>query len=124
MPEKVLIVDDEPHIVTSLRFLMQQAGFEIITCDDGLIALDVIRKQRPQLVLLDVMLPTMDGLQVLKALRDDPDTSHIKIIMLTAKGRADDIEQGMNAGADLYITKPFSTRSLMNDVKKLLEDIA
>ncbi len=124
MSEKVLIVDDEPHIVTSLRFLMQQAGLEIITCDDGLMALDVIRKQRPQLVLLDVMLPTMDGLQVLKALRDDPDTSHIKIIMLTAKGRADDIEQGMNAGADLYITKPFSTRSLMNDVRKLLEDIA
>lgn len=124
MSEKVLIVDDEPHIVTSLRFLMQQAGLEIITCDDGLIALDVIRKQRPQLVLLDVMLPTMDGLQVLKALRDDPDTCHIKIIMLTAKGRADDIEQGMNAGADLYITKPFSTRSLMNDVRKLLEDIA
>src|SRR5205809_1085837 len=112
MPEKVLIVDDEPYIVTSLYFLMHQDGFEVMTCDDGAIALEMIRQQMPELVLLDVMLPTLDGLEVLKAVRDNPSTEHIKIVMLTAKGRSDDIEQGIKAGADLYITKPFSTRSL------------
>lgn len=121
MPEKILIVDDEPHIVTSLRFLMQQKGHEVAVIEDGQEALDYILAQPPRLVLLDVMLPTLDGYEVCQRIRQNPKTAHIKIIMLTAMGRSDDKEKGLELGADLYITKPFSTRQLVADVQALLE---
>jgi len=119
---RVLIVDDEPHIVTSLVFLMRQNGYDVQVINDGAVALDAIRERHPALVLLDVMLPSLDGVSVCRQLKADPSTADIKVVMLTAKGREDDRERGLAAGADLYVTKPFSTRQLVADVAGLLGD--
>ena len=119
-PTRVMIVDDEPHIVTSLTFLMRQKGFDVQVLNDGAAALAAIREHQPALVLLDVMLPSMDGVSVCSELKSDPATAGIKVVMLTAKGREDDRQRGLAAGADLYVIKPFSTRQLVADVMALL----
>jgi DNA-binding response OmpR family regulator len=117
---KVLIVDDEPNIVLSLEFLMKQQGYETQVARDGEEALAEVERFRPDLVLLDVMLPRRDGFEVCQRLRADG-WSDLKILMLTAKGRDVEIEKGLALGADGYVTKPFSTAELVARVADMLE---
>lgn len=120
MASKVLIVDDEPNIVLSLEFLMKQQGYETQVARDGEEALEEVERFRPDLVLLDVMLPRRDGFEVCQRLRADG-WSDLKILMLTAKGRDVEIEKGLALGADGYVTKPFSTAELVARVADMLE---
>jgi len=117
---KILIADDEPNIVISLEFLMKREGFEVLIARDGPAALEAIRRERPALVLLDVMMPGKTGFEVCAEVRADESLAGIKIVMLTAKGRDTDVAQGLGVGADAYVTKPFSTRELAARVKELL----
>jgi DNA-binding response OmpR family regulator len=119
MPAKVLIVDDEPNIVTSLQFLMKKSGFETSVARDGDEALAEVERFRPDLLLLDVMMPNRDGYEVCQKLRASGWTD-LKIVMLTAKGRETEVTKGLAVGADAYVTKPFSTRDLVEQVNRLL----
>ncbi|AVI63355.1 response regulator transcription factor [Halomonas sp. GFAJ-1] len=119
---KVLVVDDEPNILLSLEFLMEQAGFEVVTAEDGEQALEQVNSASPDLLLLDISLPGMSGFDVLERLRGQEATAQLPIIMLTAHGRDVEREKGMALGADDYITKPFSTQSLVEKVKALLTE--
>ncbi|HQU71757.1 MAG TPA: response regulator [Calditrichia bacterium] len=123
MGKKILIVDDEPNIVISLEFLMQQGGYDIEIARDGQEALNKLGSFHPDLVLLDVMLPYMDGFEICQAIRQKPDWNHIKVILLTAKGREVDITKGTALGADAYVTKPFATRELVDKVHEMLEAV-
>ena len=116
----VLVVDDEPSIVISLEYLLSQAGYDVHTASDGQQALDAVRALRPRLVLLDVMMPVMNGFEVCRRIRDDPELRGTRILMLTAKGRDVEITEGMALGADAYITKPFATRELMAAIARLM----
>lgn len=120
MKKKILIADDEPNIVISLEFLMQQSGYEIRSVTNGDDALRVVREFRPDVLLLDIMLPLKNGFHVCQMIREAPELNHIKIIMLTAKGRETEVAKGLALGADAYITKPFATRELLETVKQLL----
>ncbi len=120
MAKRILIVDDEPNIVLSLEFLMKKAGYEVDTAEDGEQALDAIREQAPDLVLLDVMMPRKDGFQVCQSIREQEAYKDLRIVMLTAKGRDLEQEKGLSLGADDYITKPFSTQDVVNKVRQLL----
>ena len=117
----VLVVDDEPSIVISLEYLLSQAGYDVHTASDGQQALDAVRALRPRLVLLDVMMPVMNGFEVCRRIRDDPALVGTRILMLSTKGRDVEISQGMTLGADAYITKPFATRELMAAVARLMQ---
>ena len=119
MPAKVLIVDDEPNIVVSLQFLMNKAGFETSVARDGEEALLEVERFRPDLVLLDVMMPRRDGYEVCQQLRSSG-WDDLRIVMLTAKGRESEITKGLALGADAYVTKPFSTADLVDTVTRLL----
>lgn len=119
---KVLVADDEPNIVLSLEFLMEQAGFEVVTAEDGEQALARVNDAHPDLLLLDISLPGISGFDVLEQLRGNAATAQLPIIMLTAHGRDVEREKGMALGADDYITKPFSTQSLVEKVKALLSE--
>ena len=118
---KVLIVDDEPNILVSLEYLMKREGHEVHLARDGQEALDVLRRERPRLLLLDVMMPKKSGFEVCQELRADESIKDTLVLMLTAKGRDTDIAKGLGVGADDYMTKPFSTRELVQKVKALLE---
>lgn len=120
MPHSVLIVDDEPSIVISLEFLMQQSGFDVHVARDGEAALEAITTTRPDLVLLDVMLPQRSGFEICQLVRENPDLRGVKIVLLTAKGRDVDVAKGLALGADDYITKPFSTKELVEKVRGIL----
>ncbi len=120
MAKKILIVDDEPNIVISLEFLMAQNGYNVFIAKNGEQAIDLLPKVKPDLILLDVMLPNRSGFEILQILRKDNDTKSIKVILLTAKGRDQDITKGISLGADAYVTKPFSTRALVEKVKEVL----
>jgi DNA-binding response OmpR family regulator len=120
MTKKILIVDDEPNIVISLEFLMRREGFEITVARDGEEALGAIAQENPDLVLLDVMMPKFNGFEVCEKVRANPEYAGMRIIMLTAKGREAEVSKGLSLGADGYITKPFSTRDLVEQVKNLL----
>ncbi len=122
MTKKILIADDEPNIVTSLEFLFERAGYQLRVARDGDEALKQIAEFAPDLVLLDVMLPLRNGFEVCQRIRDNPAWNAIKIVMLTAKGRDLEISKGLALGADLYITKPFSTKDLVARVTELLAD--
>ncbi len=120
MPASVLVVDDEASIVLSLEFLMKQAGFRVRVANDGEAALAAIAAEPPDLILLDAMMPRRDGFDVCQTVRANPDWSGVRIIMLTAKGRDVERDKGLALGADDYITKPFSTREVVDRVKQLL----
>ena len=120
MAHKVLIADDEPNIVISLEFLMKREGHEVHVARDGPSALEAIRRERPALVLLDVMMPGMSGFEVCQAVRADESLAGVKIVMLSAKGRDTDLAKGSALGADAYMTKPFSTRELADKVREML----
>ena len=116
----ILIVDDDPNIVLSLEFLMRKAGYRVRVARDGAVALAAVAEERPDLVLLDVMMPERSGYDVCQALRDDPAMAGVKIVMLTAKGREVERTKGLAVGADDYITKPFSTREVVERVRATL----
>jgi DNA-binding response OmpR family regulator len=120
MARSVLVVDDEPNIVLSLEFLMRQAGYDVRVARDGESALKAIEDDPPALVLLDVMMPKRDGFDVCQVIRANPKWNDVRIVLLTAKGRDIEREKGMALGADDYITKPFSTRDVMQKVKQML----
>lgn len=120
MTTKILIADDEPNIVISLEYLLQREGYAVVVARDGQEALQAIARERPALVLLDVMMPHKSGFEVCQAVRADEALAHTKILMLTAKGRETDVAKGMALGANTYMTKPFSTRELVQKVAELL----
>jgi DNA-binding response OmpR family regulator len=120
MTKRVLIIDDEPNIVISLEFLLKRAGLEVRVARDGEAGLAKLRELRPDLVVLDVMMPKLDGFEVLKALRADPAIADTRVLMLTAKAREAEQQRGLALGADAYMAKPFSTRELVDQVLALL----
>ena len=120
MSKRILIADDEPNIVISLEFLMKREGFEVQVAVDGETALQAIATQLPDLILLDIMLPKKDGFEVCQQIRANPQWQSLKVVMLTAKGRDTEVSKGLALGADAYMTKPFSTRDLVAQVRQLL----
>jgi DNA-binding response OmpR family regulator len=110
---KVLIVDDEPNILLSLEFLMKKEGYLVFIARDGEEAFEILKREMPEIVLLDIMMPKVDGYQ----------TEHTKVIFLSAKSKEADLEKGYSVGADLYISKPFSTRDLVKKVSTMAEEI-
>ncbi len=123
-PPRVLIVDDEPNIVISIEFLMRQAGYAVQVAHTGEEAIAMIQAQLPDVVILDIMLPGMDGFEVCQWIREHPDWRDVKIVMLTAKGRDVEIAKGLALGANAYITKPFSTRHFVQEVQRLVAERA
>lgn len=123
MTKRILIVDDEPNIVVSLEFLMKREGFEVAVAVDGEAALHAMEAVKPDLVLLDIMLPKMNGFEVCQTIRTRPEWQSVKIVMLTAKGRDTEVAKGTALGADAYMTKPFSTKDLIEQVRQLLEAV-
>ena len=121
MDKKVLIADDEQNIVISLEFLMKREGYQVEVANDGEEAVRRIRASRPDLVLLDVMMPKKSGFEVCQEIRSDPEMAGVRILMLTANGRDTEVAKGLALGADAYMTKPFSTRELVDKVRSMLE---
>jgi len=117
---RVLIAEDEPSIVTSLDFLMRKAGCETRLVRDGADALEAVADFRPDLVILDLMLPRVSGLDVCRQIRGRPEWTGTRVLMLTARGSEADLARGLGAGADDYVVKPFSTHDLVDRVKRLL----
>ena len=121
MSKKILIADDEPSIVAAIEFLLQQGGYEVHVARNGEEALELVEACVPDLVLLDVMMPKKSGYEVCTRIRERADWRHIKVVMLSAKGRDAEVNKGLSMGADLYVTKPFSTRELMAKINALLD---
>lgn len=117
---KALIVDDEPNIVTALEFLLERRGYEVRVAANGDEAVALAESFRPDVMLLDVMMPKRSGYDVCQRVRARPDLQHVKIVMLSAKGREAEVSKGLALGADLYITKPFSTQELVERIDGLL----
>jgi DNA-binding response OmpR family regulator len=120
--ETILIVDDEPNIVISLEYLLEHAGYHVLVARDGQEALDTIRLMMPELVLLDVMLPSLSGFEVCEAIRDNPAWHRIRVVLLTARGREAEVSKGLALGANAYVTKPFSTKELLAQIRAQLDD--
>lgn len=119
MSTRVLIVEDEPNIVESLSFLLRRAGFDVAATGDGESALADLRSQPARLVILDLMLPKANGFEVLKAVRNDPALADVRVLVLTAKGQASDRRLAEAIGVDAFMTKPFSNREIMTEVRRL-----
>lgn len=122
MPKEILIVDDEPGVVAAIQFLMEQQGHNVLIAERGEDALDLIYKYRPDLVILDIMLPGISGWEVCEITRLNPDYRDVKIVFLTARGDEGEIARGLALGADAYITKPFSNDQFIAKVNALLEN--
>jgi len=123
MSHRILIVDDEPNIVVQLQFLMEQKGYQVRIAENGEAAIEAIETFKPDLVLLDIMLPGINGFEVCQTIRDNKDLGNIKIVLVTALGRDIDMEKGIALGADAYITKPFSNTEIVDRVRELLKEL-
>lgn len=121
MAERIVIADDEPNLVTPLEYMLKREGFEVTVARDGEEALEAVARVRPHLVLMDVMMPRKSGFDVCQVLRADEANRHLRILLLTAKGRDDDVAKGLALGADAYMIKPFSPKELLLKVRQLLE---
>jgi len=121
---KVLIADDEPNIVAALEFLLRRRGYDVRVAVNGDEALALVESYVPDVVLLDIMMPIRSGYEVCQRMRERPEWQHIKIVMLSAKGREAELSKGVALGADLYITKPFSTQQLIESIDGLFEENA
>ena len=121
MPKKVLIVDDEPSIIVATQFLMEQNGYETLVAFSGEEAMEAVVQHRPDLILLDIMLPVVDGFEVCQRVRENPDWKDIRIVLVSALGSEANVTKGLDLGADAYVTKPFSNALLIAQVKELLE---
>lgn len=118
--KKILIVDDEPNIVMSLEYIFKKENFTVFIARDGEEAIEIVNNNHPDIILLDIMMPNVDGFQVLQYLKGNSDLSKIKVLFLSAKNKISDIELGLQLGADKYMSKPFSTKKLVSEVKELL----
>lgn len=118
---KVLIVDDEANIVTALEFLFKRSGYDVRLATNGAEALDQVDLYRPDVVLMDVMMPVKSGYEVCQRMRERPDLANVKIVMLSAKGSEAEVNKGLSLGADLYIIKPFSTQELVATINRLFD---
>lgn len=123
MPKKILAVDDEKHIVRLVQVNLERQGYEVITANDGKEALEKVASEHPDLLVLDVMMPYMDGFEVLQTLRRNPETAEIPVIMLTAKAQDADVFRGWQSGVDLYLTKPFNPMELISFVKRIFNSM-
>lgn len=121
MPLKILVCDDERHIVRLIQVNLERQGYQVVTAFDGKEGLEKIRSEKPNLVVLDVMMPYMDGFEVLKSLRREPETENLPVIMLTAKAQDKDVFEGYHYGADMYLTKPFNPMELVTFVKRIAQ---
>ena len=120
-PPTILIVDDEISILVPLKFLLEKNSFDVALAQSGKDAFDAIAKNKPDLILLDIMLPDLDGYEIFQIIRQNPLWDDIKVICLTAKNRDVDIAKGLNLGVDAYITKPFSNADLLAEIRRLLD---
>lgn len=120
--KKILIVDDEPNIVMSLEYTFKKNNFEVFIARDGQEALDILENAQPNIIILDIMMPNVDGYNTLEQIKKDDRLKETKVIFLSAKNKEKDIEKGLSLGADLYMTKPFSVKKLVEQVHILLED--
>jgi len=118
---KVLIVDDEPAIVMSIEYLLRRKNFDVMIARNGTEALGAINNTPPDLILLDIMMPDVDGYEICEYVKKSPELKHIKVIFISAKSKSTDIEKGYQLGADLYIVKPFSNKELVESINRLLE---
>jgi DNA-binding response OmpR family regulator len=118
---RVLIVDDEPNILVALDFLLQKEGYEVLKATNGVEALQIIEKTPPVIVVLDVMMPEMDGFEVARRIRADEDNQDIRIIFLTAKGTDADRSEGYDKGGEVYLTKPFDNDEFVTTVNEVIE---
>lgn len=118
--KKILIVDDEPNIVMSLEYTFRKNNFEVFIARDGQEALDILKTECPDLIILDVMMPMVDGYATLEQIKKDERLTDTKVIFLSAKNKESDIEKGLSLGANLYMTKPFSIKKLVEQVNELL----
>ena len=123
MPKKILVVDDEKHIVRLVQANLDRAGYTVVTANDGKEALQKVADENPDLVVLDVMMPYMDGFEVLQNLRRNPTTRDIPVIMLTAKAQDADVFKGWQSGVDCYLTKPFNPMELLSFVKRIFDSM-
>jgi DNA-binding response OmpR family regulator len=121
MGKKILAVDDEPNILMSIEFILEMEGYEVHTARDGEEALEVAKRIRPDLILLDVNMPRKDGYEVCRILREREDMARTKVIMLTAKGQTLERKKGLEVGADEYVTKPFSAEDLLEKIRSMIE---
>jgi DNA-binding response OmpR family regulator len=121
MSKKVLIVDDEPGIIVALQFLMEQNGYATMVAFSGEEAVEAVSRHHPDLILLDIMLPVVDGFEVCQRIRENPEWNDIRIVLVTALGSEANVTKGLDLGADAYVTKPFSNADLVAKVKELLE---
>jgi DNA-binding response OmpR family regulator len=121
MSKKVLIVDDEPGIIVALQFLMEQNGYATMVAFSGEEAMEAVAKHHPDLILLDIMLPVVDGFEVCQRIRENPGWNDIRIVLVTALGSDVNVTKGLDLGADAYVTKPFANADLVAKVKELLE---
>jgi DNA-binding response OmpR family regulator len=122
MSKEILIVEDEPGVMAAIRFLMEQQGYNVRVAEKGEDALDLLSTNKPHLVLLDIMLPGMNGWEVCEAIRSNPEYRNVKIVFLTARRNEAEIAKGLDLGANAYITKPFKNDQLIARVKALLQD--
>lgn len=120
MEKKILIVDDEPNILLSLEFIIQKAGYKVLSAKNGLEALELVQTWNPDLILLDLNMPKLDGLEVCQNIRQNSHLNELKMIMLTVKGRIVEKEKGIALGADAYISKPFSTLDIIKEINHLV----
>jgi len=117
---RILVVDDEPHILKLVSFSLTAKGFEVIEATDGLSAIEVAQTEQPDLILLDVMMPALDGYEACRRLKANPATAHIPVVMLSAKSQQAERTTGIDCGATDYICKPFTPKDLVNEVRRVL----
>ncbi|MFT7251268.1 MAG: two-component system alkaline phosphatase synthesis response regulator PhoP [Flavobacterium sp.] len=118
--KKILIVDDEPNIVMSLEYTFKKNNFEVFIARDGQEALDILKSNYPDVIILDVMMPMVDGYATLEQIKKDKNLNHTKVLFLSAKNKPSDIEKGLSLGADAYLTKPFSVKNVVDKVFELV----
>lgn len=118
--KKILVVDDDPYILMSLEFLMKKNGFDVMVARNGTEALEIVEKQVPDMVLLDIMMPDVDGYAICKHIKSSKKLKEAKVVFMSAKSKETDIQKGYDLGASLYVTKPFSTRQLLKQVQELI----
>jgi two-component system alkaline phosphatase synthesis response regulator PhoP len=121
MAKRILAVDDEKHILRLVQINLEKAGYDVVTASNGREAVDAVRAEHPDLIVMDVMMPEMDGFEALQILKSDEATSSIPVVMLTAKAQDADVFQGWQSGADLYLTKPFNPMELLTFVRRILD---
>jgi len=119
--KKILVVDDDPYILMSLEFLMKKNGFDVMVARNGTEALEIVEKQVPDIVLLDIMMPDVDGYAICKHIKSSKKLKEAKVVFMSAKSKETDIQKGYDLGASLYVTKPFSTRQLLKQVQELIQ---